>query len=58
MTQTALASCFKGFIVIRICLEDRDVFARFEEIPSITLYDINETVYTNAIPNYKGKYLQ
>ena len=30
------------------------MFARFDEIPSITLYDINETVYTNAIQNYRN----
>ena len=29
-----------------ICLEDRNVFARFDEIPSMTLYDIKETVFT------------
>ena len=31
------------------------MFARFDEIPSITLKDIKETVYTKAIKNYKGK---
>ena len=31
------------------------MFARFDEIPSITFYDIKETVYTKAIKNYKGK---
>ena len=43
------------FILINTCLEDRNVFARFDEIPSMTLYDIKETVYTKAIKNYKGK---
>ena len=38
-----------------IYLEDRNVFARFDEIPSLTLQDIKETVYTKAIKNYKGK---
>ena len=41
--------------IICICLEDRNVFARFDEIPSMTLQDIQETVYTKAIQNYKGK---
>ena len=31
------------------------MFARFVEIPSMTLEDINETVNTKAIKNYKGK---
>ena len=31
------------------------MFARFDEIPSMTLQDIKETVYTKAIKNYKGK---
>ena len=31
------------------------MFARFDEIPSMNLYDINENVYTKAIKNYKGK---
>ena len=30
------------------------MFARFDEIPSITLKDIKETVYTKAIKNTKG----
>ena len=42
-------------LLIIICLEDRNVFARFDEIQSMTLYDIKETVYTKAIKNYKGK---
>ena len=33
------------------------MFARFDEIPSMTLLDIKETVYTKAIKNYKGKLL-
>ena len=41
--------------IISICHEDRNVFARFDQIPSMTLYDIKETVYTKAIKNYKGK---
>ena len=43
------------WFVISYCLEDRNVFARFDEIPSMTLYDIKKTVYTKAIKNYKGK---
>ena len=31
------------------------MFARFDEIPSMTLKDIKETVYTKAIMNNKGK---
>ena len=31
------------------------MFARFGEIPLMTLQDIKETVYTKAIKNYKGK---
>ena len=46
------------FIIISICLEDRNVFTRFDEIPLMTLKDIKETVYTKAIKNYKGKQLQ
>ena len=38
-----------------IHLEDRNVFARFDEIPSMTLYDIQETAYTKAIQNHKGR---
>ena len=30
------------------------MFAKFDEIPSRTLEDIKETVYTKAIKNYKG----
>ena len=41
------------FFIISICLEDRNVFAKFDEIPSMTLFDIKETVYTKAIKNYK-----
>ena len=41
--------------IIHICLENRNVFARFDKIPSITLKDIKKTVYTKAIKNYKGK---
>ena len=40
---------------MHICLEDRNVFSRFDEVPSITLKDIKETVYTKTIKNYKGK---
>ena len=29
------------------------MIARFDEIPSMTLLDIKETVYTKAIKNYK-----
>ena len=36
ITLIALAPSSKGFI-ISICLEDRNVFARFDEIPSMTL---------------------
>ena len=43
--KLALAPSSLVFI-ISICLEDRNVFARFDEIPSMTLYDIKETVYT------------
>ena len=42
-------------LIISICLEDRNVFARFDETPSMTLQDIKESVYTKAIKNYKGK---
>ena len=35
--------------------EDWNVFARFNEIQSMTLKDIKETVYTKAIKNYKEK---
>ena len=38
-----------------ICLEERNVFVRFDEIPSMTLSDIKETVNTKAIKSYKGK---
>ena len=31
------------------------MFARFDGIPSMTLKDIKETVYTKVIKNYKGK---
>ena len=31
------------------------MFARSDEIPSMTLQDIKETVNTKAIKNYKGK---
>ena len=41
--------------LVSICLEDRNVFARFDKIPLMTLEDIKETVYTKAIKNYKGK---
>ena len=40
---------------LSICLEDRNVFARFDEIASLTFYNIKETVHTKAIKNYKGK---
>ena len=43
------------FFNISICLEDRKVLRRFDEIPSMNLKDIKETVYTKAIKNYKGK---
>ena len=45
---------------ISICLEHRNVFKRFDEMPSMTLFnlDIKETVYTKAIKNYKWKYFQ
>ena len=45
-------------VIISICLEDRNVFARFDEIPSMTLLDIQETVNTKAIKTYKGKLFQ
>ena len=35
---------FGLLVIIHICLIDRNVFARFDEIPSITLKDIKETV--------------
>ena len=38
-----------GLLVVSTCLEDRNVFARFDEILSVTLSDIKETVYTKAI---------
>ena len=41
-------------LICSICLEDRNVFVRFNEIPSMTLSDIKETVYTKTIKNYKG----
>ena len=44
-----------SFFIIYIILEDRNVFARFDEIPSLTLKDIKETVYIKAIKNYKEK---
>ena len=44
-----------GPTLVSICHEDRNVFTRFDQIPSMTLYDIKETVYTKAIKNYKGK---
>ena len=46
------------FFIISICLENRNVFARFDEIPSMSHLDIKETVYAKTIKNYKGKYLQ
>ena len=46
---------FGLLVIISICLVDRNVFAMFDEIPSMTLYDIKETIYTKAIKNYKGK---
>ena len=33
----------------------RNVFARFDEIPSMTLKDNKETAYIKAIKNCKGK---
>ena len=54
ITLKSLAPSSKVFIV-SICLENRHVFARFDEISSMTLKDIKETVYTKAIKNYKGK---
>ena len=44
-----MAPSSKDFI-LSICLEDRDVFARFDEIPSMNLQDIKETVYTKEKP--------
>ena len=52
ITPILLAPSSKAFI-ISICLENRNVFARFDGIPS--LKDIKETVYTKVIKNYKGK---
>ena len=44
------------FFISSLFLEDRNVFAKFDEIPSMNLLkDIMETVYTKAIENYKGK---
>ena len=42
-------------VFISICLEERNVFARFNEFPSMNLLDIKENVYTKVIKNYKGK---
>ena len=52
--NSALTPSSKVFI-IGICLEDRNVYAKFDEILSLTLSDIKETVYTKAIKKYKGK---
>ena len=41
--------------MISICLEDRNVFARFDEIPSMILSDVKELVSTKDFKNYKGK---
>ena len=54
ITPTVLAPSSKVSITISIHLEDRNVFARFDEISYIT-QDIKETVYKKAIKNYKGK---
>ena len=43
------------FFISSICHVHINVFARFDEIPSMTLLGIQETVYTKAIKNYKGK---
>ena len=43
------------FFIISICLEEKNVIARFDEIPSMNLKDIKENVYRKAIKNYKGK---
>ena len=42
------------FFIISICLEERNVFARFDEIPSMILYDIKETVYKKPLRITKG----
>ena len=44
--------------LVSICLEDRNVFARFHEIPSMTLQDIKETVYKKPLRITKGKYIK
>ena len=41
--------------IINFCQINMNVFATFDEIPSMTPSDIKETVYTKAIKNYKGK---
>ena len=47
--------------IINICPVDRNKYARFDEIPSMTLKDIKESkrnglyAYTKAIKNHKGK---
>ena len=47
--------------IISICPGDMNKYARFDEIPSMTLKDIKESkryglyAYTKAIKNYKGK---
>ena len=32
------------------------MFARYDEIPSVTLQDIKESVYKEPIKTYKGKF--
>ena len=53
--QVSICRTIGPLVIISICLEDRNVLARFDEIPSMTLKDNKETVYIKAIKNYKGK---
>ena len=47
--------------ILSICPVDMKKYARFDEIPSMTLKDIKESIcyglyaYTKAMENYKGK---
>ena len=43
------------FFISSTCHVHMNVFAKIDEIPSLTLKGIQETVYTKAIKNYKGK---
>ena len=52
--SNSIAPLLLGFYYNNL-FENRNVFVRFDGIPSMTLKDIEETVYTKAIKNYKGK---